>query len=96
MSSTSYSSSEHPPVRLQVNRPETYFLRHYIAKGGRIARISVDKRSSGRWPVSKGIVKDVRRARTIKQKSRSPSRGSGDSNELTILGGYLALDPKGT
>src|SRR5450830_1637213 len=45
----------------------TLLSRHYIAKGGRIARIGVDKRSSGRWPVSKGIVKDVRGARTIKQ-----------------------------
>jgi len=43
----------------------TLLSRHYIAEGGRIARISADKRSSGRWPVSKGIMKDVRRARTI-------------------------------
>jgi len=40
----------------------TLLSRHYIAKGGRIARISVDKRSSERWPVSKVTVKAAREA----------------------------------
>jgi len=58
----------------------TLLFRHYIAKGDRIARIGVDKRSSGHRPVSRETVKDVRRARTIKQKSRSPKAPAIQTN----------------